>query len=246
VTLAENINTAALRERLAQAIGPAPWYWKTFPSITRTSQPPLVWSSQGDQGALAYIVSLASPDEPEKPRLALNTYSRPFLVPGKLGIWCPEGRSLRFTCFDPDQLKGFDIAEIAGWFKQSADRIYAASEPIADFEVPIQLAPGTHSIDVPAELRDVEELIVPTSYPAEGINDPAMALFVFYFHAGLVEVLPQRWFTAAQYKVGPQWISRVGRDPESHRIFGECFGAGSFLLQEDGMRLDRWIEKTAP
>jgi hypothetical protein len=70
-----------------------------------------------------------------------------------------------------------------------------------------------------------------------------MALFVFYFHAGLVEVLPQRWFTASQYKVGPQWIVRAARDPESHRLFGECFGAGSFLLQEDGVRLESWLER---
>ena len=205
-----------------------------------------MWTSQGEQGPLAYVVSLAREDEPDKPHLALNTYCRPFLVsPDRLGIWCPEGRNLRFTCFHPANLKAFDLAEIAGWFKQSPDRIYSATEPLADFEVPLQLSPGTHSIDVPAELRDVEELIVPTSYPADGINDPAMALFVFYFHAGLVEVLPQRWFTAAQYKVGPQWISRAARDPESHRILGECFGAGSFLLQEDGMRLERWLAKSS-
>ena len=35
------------------------------------------------------------------------------------------------------------------------------------------------------------------------------------------------------------------RDPESHRIFGECFGSGSFLLEEDGCRLERWLEKSA-
>jgi hypothetical protein len=240
----DSFDSASLQKQLARTIGPAPWYWKTFPSLATPSGPPLVWTSQGEQGPLAYVVSLASEDVPNKPYLALNTYCRPFFVPpDRLGIWCPEGRNLRFTCFDPVQLKAFDLAEIAGWFKQSPDRIYSATEPLADFEVPLQLPPGTHSIDVPAELRDVEELIVPTSYPAEGINDPAMALFVFYFHAGLVEVLPQRWFTAAQYKVGPQWISRAARDPESHRIFGECFGAGSFLLQEDGMRLDRWLQK---
>jgi len=241
----DSLDSASLQKQLVRAIGPAPWYWKTFPSMSSSSGPPLVWTSQGEQGPLAYVVSLASEDEPDKPRLVLNTYCRPFLVPtDRLGVWCPEGRNLRFTCFDPGNSKAFDLAEIAGWFKQSPDRIYSATEPLADFEVPLQLPPGTHSIDVPAELRDVEELIVPTSYPAEGINDPAMALFVFYFHAGLVEVLPQRWFTAAQYKVGPQWISRAARDPASHRIFGECFGAGSFLLQEDGMRLDRWLERT--
>jgi hypothetical protein len=242
----DGIDTAALKEQLARTIGPAPWYWNTFPPIVTTSGQQLSWKHHGDQGALGYVVSLGAEDEANLARLALNTYCRPFLAGAeRVGVWCPEGRNLRFTCFDPKNLKSFDLAEIAGWFKQSADRIYSATEPIADFEVPLQLAPGTHSIEVPSELRHVEELIVPTTYAARSADDPAMALFVFYFHAGLVEVLPQRWFTAAQYKIGPQWISRAARDPESHRIFGECFGVGSFLLQEDGIRLERWIERNA-
>jgi hypothetical protein len=239
----DEIDTTALRHQLARTIGPAPWYWNTFPAITCGAQR-LEWRHHGDQGALSYVVSLAREGETERALLALNTYCRPFLAgAGRLGVWCPEGRNLRFACFDPESLKSFDLAEVAGWFKHSADRIYAVSEPIADFEVALQLAPGTHNIDVPAELRDVEELIVPTTYAAKGTDDPAMALFVFYFHAGLVEVLPQRWFTASQYKVGPQWIVRAARDPESHRLFGECFGAGSFLLQEDGVRLESWLER---
>ncbi len=190
------------------------------------------------------MVSLALEQEPEKPLLALNTYARPFLVPpAHLGIWCPEGRNLRFVCFDPDQLKTFDVAELAGWFKPSDERMYSATAPIADFEVPIQMEPGTHSLRVPSELRGVDELIVPSSYPAKTADDPAVALFIFYFQAGLVEVLPQRWFTASQYKVGAQWITRAARDQKSHRIFGECHGAGSFLLQQDGMRLEQWLEK---
>ena len=40
----------------------------------------------------------------------------PFLVtPNLLGVWCPDGRNLRLVCFDPDQLKAFDVAEVAGW-----------------------------------------------------------------------------------------------------------------------------------
>jgi hypothetical protein len=100
-----------------------------------------------------------------------------------------------------------------------------------------------HKIDVPPELAMVDELIVPTSYKAQSKDDPAFALLVLYLQAGLVEVLPQKWFTAAQYQVGKQWISRAARDAESHRIFGECFGAGTFLLEEDGVRLAEWIEK---
>ena len=237
-------STASLPDELARVVGPAPWYWKTFPEFKSEAGQRFVWTHHGEQGPLGFVVSLGLEEEPEKPRLALNTYARPFLAPeGRLGVWCPEGRNLRFLVFDLAQLKAFDLAEIAGWFKPSDERVYSASEPIADLEVPIQMEPGTQSIPVPLELRDVDELIVPSSYPAKTADDPAMALFVFYFQAGLVEVLPQRWFTASQYKVGQQWITRAARDQKSHRIFGECYGAGSFLLQEDGMRLEQWLVK---
>jgi hypothetical protein len=239
------LSTSRLRDLLTRTIGPTPWYWKTFPELNSVAGQRFVWRHHGEQGPLGYIVSLGVEQEPDTPRVALNTYCRPFLVPpSRLGIWCPEGRSIRLTCFDPDQLKAFDFAEIAGWFKQSSERIYAATAPIADFEVPLALAPGMHKIEVPPELRDVDELIVPTSYPAKANDDPAFALYVFYLQAGLVEVLPQKWFTASQYDVGHQWITRAARDPESHRIVGEGFRMGSFLLEEDGCRLERWMERS--
>ncbi len=229
---------------LSNAIGPVPWYWETFPAFRALSGQRFVWTHHGSDVPVAHLVTLGLEQEPGKIRLALNTYCRPFLAPPNfLGIWCPEGRSLRFACFDPDQLKSFDVAEVAGWFKQSSERIYSATAPVAEFEVPLTLPQGTHKIDVPAELRAVDEIIVPTSYKAMSNDDPAFALFVVYMQAGLVEVLPQKWFTAAQYRVGQQWITRAARDPESHRIFGECFGVGTFLLEEDGCRLAEWIEK---
>ena len=239
------ISASRLRDILSHTVGPTPWYWQTFPTPASVSGQRFAWTHHGDQGPLGYLVSLALAQEPDKPRLALNTYCRPFLVPPSyLGIWCPEGRHLRFTCFDPDQLKPFDLGEIAGWFKPSSERIYSATEPVAELEVPLGLAAGTHKISIPAELRSVDEIIVPTSYPAKTADDPAFALYVLYPHGELVEVLPQSWFTAAQYEVGRQWITRAARDPESHRIVGECFGAGSFLLEEDGQRLEKWIEKS--
>ena len=238
-------NFATLRQQLGRTIGPVPWYWKTLPAFQSHSGQRFVWTHHGEEGPIAYLVTLSLEQEPDKPRLALNTYCRPFPVPPhSLGIWCPEGRSIRLACFDPDQLRAFDLAEIAGWFKPSADRIYSTSPPIADFEVPLTLAPGTHNISFPPALAGVDELIVPTSYKAMSRDDPAFALFVFYLQAGLVEVLPQKWFTAAQYRVGQQWITRAARDAESHRIFGECFGAGTFLLEEDGCRLAEWIDRS--
>ena len=240
------IESSRIRKILSQTIGPVPWYWESFPAIRGISGQRFVWTHHGMEGPIAHLVTLGLEQESDKIQLALNTYCRPFVVPPKfLGVWCPEGRNLRLTCFDPDQLKAFELIEVAGWFKQSSDRIYAATAPVADLEVPVTLAPGTHKIDVPPELRGVDELIVPTSYKAMSNDDPAFALFVFYLQAGLVEVLPQKWFTGAQYQVGKQWITRAARDPESNRIVGECFGVGTFVLQDDGCRLADWLERKA-
>ncbi|HEY6185624.1 MAG TPA: hypothetical protein VIW67_25510 [Terriglobales bacterium] len=237
-------NISDLRQRIQNVIGPTPWYWKTFPAFRSDSGQRFVWSHHEEQGPLGYVVSLALEQQPDKPRLALNTYCRPFLIPpGRLGIWCPEGRNIRLVCFEPDQLKDFDFAEIAGWFKQSSDRIYAATPPVAEFEVPVKLPAGTNKINVPAEMQTVDELIAPTTYAAMSQDEPAMALYVFYLQAGLVEVLPQKWFTSAQYNVGQQWITRAARDRESHQIFGDGIRVGSFLLEEDGCRLQEWIDK---
>lgn len=239
------VDASRVRKLLSETIGPAPWYWETFPAFRSPSGQRFVWTHHGAEGPIAQLVTLALEQEPDKIRLALNTYCRAFLVPPhSLGIWCPEGRNIRLACFDPDQLKSFDLAEVAGWFKQSSERIYSATAPVADFDVPLTLRPGTHKTEVPAVFGGVDELLVPTSYKAMSNDDPAFAIFVFYLQAGLVEVLPQKWFTAGQYRVGQQWITRVARDPESQRIVGECFGVGTFLLEEDGCQIARWMDKS--
>jgi hypothetical protein len=240
------VDASRARKLLSTTVGPVPWYWETFPSFQSPSGQRFRWAHHGTEGPVAHLVTLGLEDEPDKVRLALNTYCRSFLVPPhSLGIWCPEGRSIRITCFDPDQLKAFDVAEVAGWFKQSSERMYSSTAPIADFEVELTLSSGMHKIEVPPELQTVDELIVPTSYKAMSNDDPAFALFVFYLQANLVEVLPQKWFTAAQYRVGQQWITRAARDPDSHRIVGECFGIGTFLLEEDGCHLAEWVERSS-
>lgn len=239
-----SVDAQRVKKILSQAVGPAPWYWETFPAFRALSGQRFTWTHHGTDGPIAHLVTLGLEQEQDKIRLALNTYCRPFLVPPNfLAVWCPEGRNLRLVCFDLDQLKSFDLAEVAGWFKQSSERIYAVTPPVTEFEIPLSLGAGTHKIQVPAEFEAIDELILPSSYKAMSNDEPAFALFVAYLHAGLVEVLPQRWFTASQYRVGQQWIPRAIRDPESHRIVGECFGVGTFLLEEDGCHLAEWAER---
>ena len=233
------------RKILSETVGPAPWYWETFPRFQSHSRQQFVWTHHGTEGPVAHLVTLCLEQETDTARLALNTYCRPFLVaPSSLGIWCPEGRNIRLACFNPEQLKAFDVAEVAGWFKQSSERIYSGTAPLADFDIPLSLPAGAHKIQTPSEFSGIDELIIPSSYKPMTQDDPAFALFIIYLQAGLVEVLPQKWFTGAQYQVGQQWITRAARDPESHRILGECFGVGTFLLEEDGCHLSGWIEKS--
>ena len=230
---------------LQKTIGPSPWYWKTFPELRGNSGQRFVWNYHGNEGELAYLVTLGLEQEPSKPRLALNTHCVPFpLAPEWLGVWCTEPGALRIMCFDPDQLAGFSFAEIVGWFKGSNDKVYAATAPLVEFELSARLPEGAHKIDVPQEFRSLDELLLVSSRPAKTRDDAACNLYVLYPQAGLVEVLPQRWFTANQYEVGRQWIARMARDPESHRLIGEGVRMGTFELSEDGRDVAEWIEKS--
>ncbi len=235
-------NPTRQRGLIESAIGPSPWYWNTFPTIVGASGQKFLWSYHGNDGELAYLVTLALPQERDKPRLALNTYSRAFPIGSNLlGVWCPEPGALRLLCFDPDQLKAFSFTDVVGWFKPSTERVYSATEPLAELELSSSLPEGTHKIEVPAEFRGIDELLLINTTPARTKDDPAIAIYVLYAAAGLVEVLPQQWFTANKYEVGRQWIARVVRDPATQRIIGEGVRVGNFELTEDGRNLERWI-----
>jgi hypothetical protein len=82
------ISTSRLKLALQHTIGPTPWYWKTFPGFSSAAGQRFTWTHHGSEGPLGYVVTLALQQEPDKPRLALNTYCRPFFVPpSHLGIW---------------------------------------------------------------------------------------------------------------------------------------------------------------
>ena len=197
----------------------------------------------GEQGPIGYLVTLAPRSNPQTTLLALNTYCRAFLVePERLGVWCPEHDYLRVLVFDPDQLQPFPLEDVAGWFKQSTERVYSASAPLAELELSTALDAGRHKVDVPRELQALDELLLVTGYPAPSDDHPACAIVALYPKLGLIEVLPQRWFTAKTYDVGYQWITRVVRDPVTHRLVGDGIRLGRFQLTEDGCEVERWLE----
>src|SRR3954469_15043686 len=236
------IITDAERYRLQQIInkltGPAPWYWKSFPMVAGFE-----WTFHGEEGRLAFLVTLNEPGKKHDPVLALNTYATPFLLPdGKLGVWCPEGRSLiRLVAFDPPQMKSFAMEEIVGWFKNSGDRLYAKVEPVADFEFSTELPEGTHELQVPEDFHGVEEVAMVAARKSMESAEAACSIFVLYPHAGLVQIVPQPWFNGKDFEVGKQWVTRIARDPVSHRLIGDGFRIPGFRLSEDGKQLEAWL-----
>ncbi|MGZ4789909.1 MAG: hypothetical protein ACXVZX_15420 [Terriglobales bacterium] len=232
-----------LQKLVAQTPGPAPWYWKTFPPITGSSGKQYDWTYHGDQGSLAYLVTLNEPGKPNDPLLALNTYSTPLPMPdGTMALWCPEGRSMiRLLAFDPEKLQPFAFEEIVGWFKNSTDRVFSKTEPIAEFEFSAELPEGTHEIQFPSEFASLQEFGITAGRKAMSDQDPACSVFIVYPHAGLIQVLPQPWFHSGEYEVGKQWITRVTRDPVSHRLIGDGFRIPAFCLDEEGKSVASWL-----
>ncbi len=234
--------TERLKKLISKAVGPTPWYWESFAEVRGASGKHFVWQYHGTAGELAFLVTLHLKGE-SQPRLALNTYCRAFPVGEHLlGVWCPEGGNLRFVCFDPDSLKKFDFTEIVGWFKNSSERIYAVTPPVAEFDISSRLTEGTHAVEIPMEFREIKELLCVANAPLSEEKDaPLYNINVIYPHAGLVEVLPQRWLTAQNYEAGRAWIARLARDTETHRIVGDGVQIAAFELEDDGMRLRRWL-----
>jgi hypothetical protein len=231
-----------LSKLVQSATGPSPWFWETFPEVHGGGPRRYRWRFHGQEEGLQYLVTLHGEGEPEKPRLALNTHCRPFAAgEGRLGLWCVQGRELRFVCFEVDRLPAFELEEIAGWFSPSSERIYAAATPLGEFSVANELPAAIHSLVVPECFGAVDELLAPASLPASGKDDPAFAIFVVYPQAGLIEVLPQNWVARANYDVNNHWITRAVRDPETHRILGELSRVGVFELADNGRDFSRWL-----
>jgi len=234
------------QQLIDKATGPAPWYWESFPEPSGASGRRYIWTYHKDQGPIGYLVTLSPRPDPQSTVLALNTYARAFLVPpNRFGIWCPEyspsgGAYLRVMCFDPDQLEPFPLSEVAGWFKQSSDRVYSKVAPLAEFEIPI-LPAGRHRLEIPPEFRAVESEMF-FIHSSTGNKEALQDILVLSPSSGELEVLPQNWLSADKYDHGYQWITRVTRDPVSGRLIGDGIRIGRFELTDDGRQLARWIE----
>ncbi len=229
----------SVQDLINNTIGPAPWYWNTFPSITGNLKSRFAWSFPGYKGKYSYLVFLSVQNEENNLKVALNTYTRAFLLgPHHLGLWHYENKQIHLLCFDPEKMPTFKPEELPLDFKNSKKSYYTLANPVCEYVIPGTLAAGCHTLNFPKEFDSLDELLLVTPYKTEGA---AYALFELHPKDGELKVMPQEWFTREKFDLGYQWIARINRDPETGKFYGDGIRIGIFELTDDGCHLERWI-----
>ncbi len=224
---------------LNNAVGPAPWYWKTFPSIQGSQKNKYGWNYHGSRGKHAYLVSLSCPGDSENIKLVVNTYTRAFFVPPHyVGLWFMDKTNIKILCFDPDKMPSFILEELPEDFRRSKEAFYSLGTPVCSVGIPRSLQEGEHELRFPVPLQLLEEIFLVIPY-AQG--QAAYANFAIYPQNGKVMVMPQKWFTKESFDLGYEWITRITRDPQTGILYGDGVRIGIFELTPDGCQIARWV-----
>jgi hypothetical protein len=138
--------------------------------------------------------------------------------------------------YDLDELEPlqFEPTLVSNLLRDQRQLVLASRPPIARLVLPPALAQGVHAGYQLREADELDEVLL----VADG-SDPNVAAYLVYVwrpRLGQVEVLPQRWFTARDFDLGYEWITRVARDPKTGRLIGDGTRIAPFELDRSGMR----------
>jgi hypothetical protein len=218
--------------------GPAPWYWKTFPSFGERHEWRFV-----PTGPIGYpngnpVLFERQPGGVEAhPVLVVRIYSRVLRADGDhVLLWGPRRREndLLIESFPVDELVA--VAEAAA---AEREPLWTAAAPALDHitipqGLPAGRAPGRYVAR--AASTDLEVLLL-----ADGPSPRKAATSIYVWHpaAGSVDVIPLSWFREDTNDLGYEWITRVMRDPTTGHILGDGIRLAAFELEADGRLLRR-------
>jgi hypothetical protein len=146
---------------------------------------------------------------------------------------------MEIVVYDLDDLEPlqFDPARVSNLLREERRLVLASRPPLANLLLSHALTDGIHTGYYLHEADDLDEVLL----IADG-GDPNVAAYLVYVWSprlGRIEVLPQRWFTAREFDLGYEWITRVARDPQTGRLIGDGTRIAPFELDESGVRLAR-------
>lgn len=226
-------------EAVRKAIGPAPWYWETFPVIETDSGNRYLWRKQRREGSQTNDISLFESNDTNELKILLNTHTRPFLM-GKnyLGIWFSRNSKITLRCFDLDNISSFKIDKLPENYYKSYEPYYCAGEHISEITFDSNSCEGIHNLHVPEEFKMIDEILLVGRCDLE---DTPYAIYLINTKEEKLEVKTQKWFDRNKFDIGYQWIARVTRHPHSKKIIGDGIRVRAFELKDNKCELDRWF-----
>jgi hypothetical protein len=234
--------------------GPSPWYLHGRKIETKAGV--LTWSDFGNHRVLAGVSRLQTSEAEDVMLLDFGCYVCP-LGNDRLLLWYERARNNDNPIANP--IIHFDIVDLCNLVPITASETESErmrNEKQHRFFLPIPhpeftcfstIAPGRHDLTgIPPAFAEIEETLVladccPEGKPSNHFDQMSRAIFAFDFRSAQVDVLPQEWFNNGNYDFGYQWITRVSRDSNTGRIFGEGIRLGFFRLNETGRSVEEWL-----
>ena len=238
-------NDSEKSRQISRSVGPAPWYFSTFPDLQAASGSNYHWTFLGTEGDLAYKVGLRNSLDDRCYQLIASTYTRVFRISqDEFGVWFPgKDNDIIIRCFSLDSLAEFSIdhALLSQINDDKSVPYYCNGTPTCEMRIQCGLLPRKETVHIPQQLKSLDELFLIGSNRSVKHDESAQTIYLIKMRSGELHVLPQKWFTADQFDTGYQWITRVTRDPILKRIIGDGIRIGKFELRNDGMTFLRWI-----
>ncbi|MHC4212987.1 MAG: hypothetical protein ACYSWP_06375 [Planctomycetota bacterium] len=218
--------------------GPSPWY-------LLSSSSPKVKNCNGELNCVELengYVGLNTPDGSTVAVFGFYCYVLP-LPNYHFVVWYEKNNFVKFHIIDTAKLKPVNnISEQLRCMKDKQESFLASDGEIGSLNIPNHLSEGTHTVCFPGALETVKELLVlyhNNIYPEK----TDLCLMIAKPKNGSVEIIPQDWFNKGEYDFGYQWPTRVARDQDTNKIYGEGVRLGRFVLDDSGRNIEKWLKK---
>lgn len=219
-------------------VGPAPWYWKTFPGLGTRYEWRFV--SRGGVGypngdAMLFELGATGQQDEARPVLIVRRYGRVLRAnDGHLLLWGPRERKGDLLIETHSLPKLTTIQDVAPVEKDVmwTVRADAVDRVVIPQGLPEGRTPGRYAASAASTLSEILLL-------ANGPSPQRAATSIYAWHPGdgTVDVMPQTWFRDETHDLGYEWITRVARDSSTGHIFGDGIRIAPFELDAGGTLL---------
>lgn len=238
-------------ELLRNAPGPAPWYLRAYPPGLSD----LVWRDSSEIDPDLGGMLLTNLNGEFVAIVGMYCYVLP-IDQGNFVVWYqgydPDSGGYRnkinFHFLKVEELEPIpDIQSALNQIKEKNEYFVANSESHTIFALRTDFEPGTHEVEYPDELKFTEELLLwghstMNSFQPRFGKNSSLCLFLLRPRTNSLEIIPQDWFNNSdELDFGYQWVTKVARDPQTSRIYGDGIRISSFVLDETLRNVARWI-----